>query len=51
MEKFLHVRRWEKRNRTNFYWGVVKVFVGSIQYGDIETFLEKNLSDFFGKNV
>ena len=20
MVEFLHVRRWEKRNRTNFYW-------------------------------
>ena len=38
MVEILHVRRWEKRNRTNFFWGIVKVFVGSVRHGDIETF-------------
>ena len=39
MVEFSCVRRWEKRNRTHFYWGVVKACVRSIQYGIIETFL------------
>ena len=38
MVEFLHVRRWEKINRINVYWGVVKVCVGSIRLGGIETF-------------
>ena len=46
------VRRWEKRNRTKFYCGVVKVCVGSIQYRGIDTFWDRKLrmhflSDFF----
>ena len=31
MVELLSVRRWEKRNRSNFYWGAVKMSVGSIQ--------------------
>ena len=23
--EFLHVKRWEKRNKTVFYWGVIKM--------------------------
>ena len=38
MVKFLRFRRLEKRNRTDFYWRVIKVCVGSIQRGGIETF-------------
>ena len=38
MVEFLRVRRWEKRNRTNFYSGVVKVCVGSVQHEGIEAF-------------
>ena len=38
MVEFLHVRRWEKWNRTDFYLGVVKVCVDGIQYGSTETF-------------
>ena len=33
MVEFLCVRRWGKGNKTKFYWGVLKVYVGSIQYG------------------
>ena len=29
---------WEKRNRSNVYWRFVKMCVGSIRYGGIETF-------------
>ena len=51
-------RRWnsyvsedeKKRNRPNFYWGVAKVCVGSIEYGVIETFWDKKMSDFLGQN-
>ena len=42
MAEFLFVRKWEKGNRTNFYWAVVKAYVSSIQYGGIETFWDKN---------
>ena len=38
MKELMLVRRWKKRNTIDFYWGVVKVSVGSIQYGVIETF-------------
>ena len=38
MVEFLHVKRREKRNRTDFYQGIVKVCVGGIQYGATETF-------------
>ena len=38
MVELLCVRRWEKRNRSNFYWGFVKVCVGSIPYGGIDKF-------------
>ena len=37
MVEFLYVRR-EKRNRTDFYWEVVKVCVGNIWHEGIETF-------------
>ena len=37
MLRLVHVRRWEKRNRSNAYWEVVRVR-DSIQYGGIETF-------------
>ena len=41
-----HHNRWcdfwvsedEKKNRSNVYWRVLKVCVGSIQYGGIQTF-------------
>ena len=41
-----HSKRWwnlcisedEEKNRSTFYWRVVKVCVGSVQYGGIETF-------------
>ena len=39
MVGFLRVRRWEKRNKINFYW----VCVGSIQYSGIETFWKRKL--------
>ena len=35
MVEVLHIRRWENRNQTNFYEGVVKVYVDSIQYRSI----------------
>ena len=38
MVKFYISEDEKNKNRTNFYWGVVKVCVGSIQYGGIETF-------------
>ena len=38
MVEFLHVRKYEKRNKTKFYWGVVKVCVGGIWHGCIERF-------------
>ena len=38
MVEFLHVKRREKRNRTDFYQGIVKVCVAGIQYGATETF-------------
>ena len=38
MVEFLRTKRWEKRNKTNFYWEVVKVGFSIIQYGGIETF-------------
>ena len=34
----VHVRRWEKRNRSNVYWKVAQVYVGSTQLGGIEVF-------------
>ena len=39
MPEFLHVRRLEKENRFNVYWGVVKVCVGSMQYRGTEIFV------------
>ena len=33
----------DKKNRSNVYWSVVKRWVGSIQYGGIETFWAHNL--------
>ena len=36
----------EKRNRTEHYWGVVKVYVSSIQYGGTETFWDKIVYEF-----
>ena len=42
MVELLCVRRWEKRNRSNFYWGFVKVCVGSIPYGGIDKFCLRN---------
>ena len=39
MVEFLRLRRWEKINRSNFYWGVVKVCVGSIQCGVLKHFV------------
>ena len=45
------VRRWEKRNKTDFYWVVAKVCFGSIQNGSIETFLFLGvLNHFWIKN-
>ena len=47
-----HPKRWwdwcvsvdeMKKNRSNVYWSVVKMWVGSIQYGGIETFWAHNL--------
>ena len=37
MVRLMLDRRWEKSNRTNFYWRIMKVCVGSIQYEGIET--------------
>ena len=37
----MYVRRWERRNRYNVYWRVVKVRVGSIQYGVLKDFVEE----------
>ena len=51
-------QKWEKIYRTKFYWVVVKVCVGSIQYGSIETLWDRKLVinffclfDFLDKNV
>ena len=38
MVELEHVRRWEKGNRSNIYWRVVKLCVGSIHYGTNEIF-------------
>ena len=38
MVGLVHVRKWEKRNRSDVYWGVLKVCTGSIQIGGIEAF-------------
>ena len=38
MVGLVRVRRWEKRNRSNVYWRVVKVCVDSIKFEGIETF-------------
>ena len=35
MVEVLHIRRLENRNQTNFYEGVVKMCVDSIQYRSI----------------
>ena len=43
MVELLHVGKWEKKDRTEFYWGVVKVCVGSIQYEGTETFRDRKL--------
>ena len=43
MVEFLRVRKWQKGNRTDFHGGVVKVCVGRIQYGGIETFWDRKL--------
>ena len=37
MLELMRVRKWKKRNRTNFYWRVVKVCVGNMSYGGIGT--------------
>ena len=34
----VHVRRWEKRNRSNVYWRIMKVCVSSIQDGVLKNF-------------
>ena len=49
MVRFLSLRRWDKRNRSNFYWGVVKVCVGSIKCGVI--FLSEFLVKIFWINL
>ena len=36
--EFLRVRRWEKRNKTDFYWEVLKATVGITRHVGIETF-------------
>ena len=41
MAELEHARRWEKTNRSNVSWRVVKVCVSSMQYGGIETFCWK----------
>ena len=46
MVELVYVRRWEKRNRCNAYWRIVKVCVGSIGHGGIETFWVQNLYKF-----
>ena len=38
MVGLVHIRRWKKGNSSNIYWRVVKVCVGSTQYGGIEAF-------------
>ena len=46
MVEFLLVRKWEKRNRTNFYWEVLKILlvrISSIQYGSTGTFWYRKL--------
>ena len=46
MVRLVRVRRWEKRNRSNVYWGVIKVCFTSIKLGGggtISTFSERKL--------
>ena len=33
MMEFLHVRRWEKRNRTDFYWVIL---LAGIQFDNLK---------------
>ena len=51
-----HPKKWwnfcmseddKKRNRANFYWKVLKVCVGSMQYEGIETFWDKKFCTNF----
>ena len=35
MVEFLYTRRWEKINKTDFYWGVVKVYADNVRHGGI----------------
>ena len=37
MLELMRVKKCKKRNRTNFYWRVVKVCVGNMSYGGIGT--------------
>ena len=41
MVEFLCVRKLEKRNRSNGYWRIVKVCVGSIRYEGLKHFDEE----------
>ena len=54
MVEFLHVKDEKKKIEPIFKEKIVKVSVGSIQYGVTETFCDRNcvwifLSDFLGK--
>ena len=43
MVELLQDRRWEKRNRTNFYRVMLLVCISSIQFGLIEIFCHRRL--------
>ena len=43
----MHVRRWEKRNRSKFYSRSTKVLVVSIQIGGIETIASWGIESHF----
>ena len=39
-------KRWEKRNRSNIYWRVVKVCAGSIEIGILKHFASWGIETF-----
>ena len=46
MVEFVRFRKCEKRNRTDFYWEIVKVCACTIRHGGIETFWAQTYKDF-----
>ena len=41
----------KKKNRTNFYWGVVKVCAGYIRHGLLKHFASWDIETFWAQNL